>query len=162
MAALEAFLTDNFIKVFFARYSFNAKMPAMKPILTDDTLQHHVIHRIIRVRILFAAGTVESSEVVVVAVLVERLLVRTQLARHYATKLAVAAVAAEIPLCVEFCELVTVVACQTAGKTDTGRITLIRAACHTRIQCLALQVALTQHTETYTLRTLKPNFSHNR
>jgi len=150
MTALEAFLTNYFVKVFFIRYSFNAKMSTMKPIFTDDTLQHDVIHRIIRVWILFAASTVKSSEVVVVAVVIQRLLVGAQLARYYATELAVSTVTAEIPLCVQLCELVTIVACQAAGKTDTSWLKVNSDACGTSIQCLTLQVALIQYTVTCT------------
>jgi len=146
---LEAFFTNHFIEVVIIRYCLNAKMSSMKPVLAYDTLQHHVIHRIIWIRIRSGASAVESSEVVVVAVLVQRVLVGTQHASHHPGELAVSAVTAEVPLCVQFGELVTIVAGETASEAYTGRLTIICDARGTCIQCLALHVALVQNTYTH-------------
>jgi len=133
MTAFETFLTNHFVKVFFIWYNLNTKMSSMKPIFTDDALQHHIIHRIIRVRIRFAASAVESSEIVVIVVFINCFLIGAQLARHYARELAVSTITTEIPLCVEFRELVTIVARQTAGEAHTCRLTVIWDACRTSI-----------------------------
>jgi len=101
MTTLETFLTNHFIKIIFVRYNFNAEMSPMKPVFTDDTLQHHVVDRVIGVWVRSAACTVQSAEVVVVAVVIRWFLVRTQFTRHHSTELAVAAVTTEVSLCIQ-------------------------------------------------------------
>ena len=154
MTAFKAFLTNYFINVFIIWYNLNTKMSSMKPIFTDDALQHYIVHFIIGVRIRFAASTVESSEIVVVAVIIYCILVGTQCARHHPRELAVSTITAEIPLCVQFGELVTIMAHQTTRKAYTSRLAVICAASGTSIQCLTLHVALIQHKNAHIITSL--------
>jgi len=134
-------------------------VPPMKPILTDDTLQHNVIHRVFGVWIRSAASAVNSVEVVIVAVVViARLLVRTKLARHHVRELAVAAVTAEVSLGVQLRELMSIMARQAAREAHTGSSTVYRAALDTSIQRLTWHVALT-HRQTHNVTS--PHTSYN-
>ena len=72
LATVEAPFTNDFIKVVIVRQRAfdDTEMTTVEPVLTDNTLQHHVVHGVVGVRVWPAACAVHSVEVLIVHVVI--------------------------------------------------------------------------------------------
>ena len=105
----DALVADHLLVEFLSRADGGAGVPgevaAVVPVLAHHTLNHHVLHGVLGVRVGSAAGAVEAGEVLVVTVVVLLLLDGLQPTRGGQTRRA--AVTAEVPLGVQLDQAVT-------------------------------------------------------